>query len=288
MFTPAKYFLPAVLFTALTAATFIRPAAANAPAWQVQQAAMTYQNSGVPNPEGALVGISAQVGFDPKKPEDGQFQMSFSTTGLFLPRAAMGTRDPDKMRDIAMPAGDGNLTATRMERKGDTIGVSGTLTINGQSRPVIFNMGVAESSNDTGRSLHLTGQFIINRPSFATKEMGYVGPANIPVKFDVSAIAQAPAQTEETPAADAAGTPAAQAQEPGAAAPPPVQNAAPQNRLLTEEDLKKQKEENSDIGVVRTFGGGASSTDGSSPSGYGATQPQTPEVGTVRTFGGSQ
>lgn len=287
MFIPSKYFLPAILLTALTVAAFIGTAAANTPAWQVQQAAMTYQNSGLANPEGALAGASAQVAFDPKKPQDGQFQMSFSTTGLFLPRAAMGTRDPDKLRKIAMPAGDGTLTATRMERKGDTIGVSGTLTINGQSRPIMFNMGVAEGGNDTGRSLHLTGQFSINRPSFATKEMGYIGPANIPVKFEVSAIAQAPAQAEETPAADAAGTPAAQAQEPGAVA-PPVQNAAPQNRLLTEEDLKKQKEENPDIGVVRTFGGGASSTDGSSPSGYGITQPQTPEVGTVRTFGGSQ
>lgn len=298
MFTLAKYFLPAVLFTALTAAVWATPASAAAPAWQVQQVNMTYQNSGLANPEGALVGTTAQIGFDPQSPEDGQFELSFSTTGLFLPRAVMGTRDPEKMKDVAMAAGTGTLTATRMERKGDTIAVNGTLTINGQSRPVIFSMGAAEGGNDAGRSLRLTGQFVINRPSFATKEMGYVGPANIPVKFDVMAMTQ-PAAAEEAPAEaapDAAAVaPDAQAQEPGTAA-APAQNDPPQRRVLSEEDLEKQKEANPEIGVVRTFGGGASTTaPGSAPSGgtnYG-TPPQnntngTPEIGTVRTFGGSQ
>lgn len=285
MFTPAKYLLPAFLFTALGTAAFIGSAYAAAPAWQVQQASMTYQNSGLPNPAAVLAGATAQIGFDPKKPEDGQFRLSFSTTGLFLPRAAMATRDPDKLRDIAMPAGEGTLTATRMERKGDNIGVSGTLTLNGQSRPVILNMGVAEDANETARSLRLTGQFTINRPSFATKEMGYVGPANVPVKFDILAIAQITAPVTET-AAQA--TPPAT--EPGAAQnTQQKQNSAPPSRRLTEEADQEQKEESPDIGVVRTFGGDATSASPSAPQGQNTQNgnSDTPEIGTVRTFGGS-
>jgi|GEM_PF-2392076 len=305
MFTPAKYLLPAVFFAALTTAAWIMPAAAAAPVWQVQQAEMTYRNSGLAEPEGALSGTAAQIGFDPKNPRDGQFQLSFSTTGLFLPRAAMGTRDPDKLREMAMPAGTGTLTATRMERKGDTIAVNGTLTINEQSRPVVFNMGAVEGGHEAGRSLRLTGQFVINRPNFATKEMGYVGPANIPVKFDILAVTESAAEepsAENAPDASAAASDAApQAQEPGTAAAPPAQNAPPAGRLLTEEDIKKQKEESPEIGVVRSFGGGGASTTapGSAPAGgstgFGAA-PQsntdgnangTPEIGTVRTFGGN-
>lgn len=312
----AKYFIPALLFTALITLSTPQAAAANAPIWQVQQAGMMYQNSGMANPEGALAGASAQVGFDPQSPEDGNFALSFSTTGLFLPREAMATRDPEKLQGMAMSATDGTVTATRMERRGDTIGVTATMTINGQSRPIIFNMNVAEAGNDAGRSMRLTGQFVINRPAFATKEIGYIGPANIPVKFDITAVTQTAAPAEETPAQATDPNAAANGQmaEPGAV-PPAVQNETPQRRILSQEEQGEEKEKNSNLGVVRTFGGNAPANNTGNAPAYGSPSPygstggntgsafpgqrnntsngddaagSTSNVGKVRTFGGSQ
>ena len=279
----ARYFIPALLLSALVSLTTPATAVADTAAWQVQQANMIYQNSGMANAEGMLAGTSARIGFDPDSPEGGTFDMSFSTTGLFLPRDAMATRDPKKLQGMAAAASDGTLTATRMERRGDTIGVTANMSINGQTRPIIFNMTVAEGGNEAGRSLRLTGQFVINRPAFATKEIGYIGPANIPVKFDVTAITQAAAPATETAvqgdpnAAPADNAP--QATEPGAQM--PVQNTVPQRRLLTEEDVAEAKKEKPEIGVVRTFGGGASAATPDNPS-EGAS-----EIGKVRTFGGT-
>jgi len=299
MFTPAKYFLPAAMGAVLAAVFWTAPALAEAAAWQVQQANMTYQNSGLENPQGVLSGTEAQIGFDPKKPRGGQFQLSFATTGLFLPRAAMGVSDPQKLKNMAIPAGTGTLTATSLERSGNTIAVNGTLSINGQSRPLMFNMNVIEDGKDNARSLRLTGQFPINRPSFATAEMGYVGPANIPVSFDVLAVAPTAAAAEEAPTA--AGT---TEDLPVDAAAPQMQNneipqqriAAPPpqapSRLLTEEDLKKQREEHPEIGTVRSFGGNAAPPPAQGrprPSATAPAQNNTtdPEIGTVRTFGGA-
>lgn len=296
----AKYFFPAVLLSAFLSLTAPENAAADPAAWQVQQTSMIYQNSGMANSEGMLAGASARVGFDPKNPEDGTFDMTFSTTGLFLPRDVMATRDPEKLQRMATAATEGTVTATRMERRGDGINVTANITINGQSRPVTFNMKTAEEGNDAGRSLRLTGQFIINRPAFATKEIGYIGPANIPVKFDVMAMTAAAAPAEEIPAqidpnapantGDIAAEPTA---EPGTQA--PVPETAPQRRLLTEEDIAEEKKKNPEIGVVRTFGGGAAdsapgnNTGGAAP--YGGRQDDntggTQEVGKVRTFGGT-
>lgn len=307
----AKYFIPALIFTAVISLTTPLSAVAAAPAWQVQQANMIYQNSGMINSEGALAGAAAQIGFDPKSPEDGSFELSFSTTGLFMPRDAMATRDPKKLQQMATTAGNGTISATRMERRGDTIGVTANMTINGQTHPVIFNMGVAEGGNDAGRSLRLTGQFMINRPAFATKDIGYIGPANIPVKFEVTAMTQAAAPAEDTAATDPhndAGT--AQAAEPGTQQAAPVPYAA-QPRSMTEgQPAEEEKKENSDIGIVRSFGGaGTTTTTPGSDAGtygspsygspYGSTggntgyaapgqDDSTSEVGKVRSFGGSQ
>ena len=162
----AQYFIPALLLSALVSLTTPATAVADTAAWQVQQTNMIYQNSGMANAEGMLAGTSARIGFDPDSPEDGTFDMSFSTTGLFLPRDAMATRDPKKLQGMAAAALDGTLTATRMERRGDTIGVTANMSINGQTRPIIFNMTVAEGGNEAGRSLRLTGQRNITRRRF--------------------------------------------------------------------------------------------------------------------------
>lgn len=264
-------------------ALFALPAAANGNAWQVQKTAMSYHNSGMAQPEGPLAGASAQLAFNPKRPEGGTFQLSFETTGLFTARAAMGVTDPDKLRKIAIPAQTpATFTAHSLKRNGDSIFAQGTLTINGQSRPVGINMAMQESgSASKGRGLQLSGRFMINRPGFATEDIGYVGPANIPVNFDVFAIMAPTAATEEEQAT------APETAQPEAGATPPQGNtttpyrrrAAPQPQGTTATEPPAESE----IGKVRTFGG-ESVNNPAAPQ----APPAEPALGTVYTFGGTQ
>lgn len=285
-----SFSIPALLLAVL--AFFALPAAANgSPAWHVQKTAMSYHNSGMAQPNGALAGASAQVAFDPKQPEGGLFQFSFDTTGLFIPRAAMGVRDPDKLREIAVPAQTpASFTARSLKRSGDSIVADGTLTINGQIRPASVTMAVQESGSAAkGRGLQLSGSFMINRPGFATDEIGHVGPANIPVNFDIFATMAptAPAEDEQAAASDdAAQAGAAPAQ--GHAAMPQRDHIAPQAQGATPTAAEPPVE--SPIGKVRSFGGtpvdAPADTQQPPPAGAASTGPAP--RGTVQTFGGAQ
>lgn len=275
------FFLPALFLTVMILGS---PAAAAS--WQVHKADMTYYNSGMAQPEGRITGVSAQIAFDPKRPDGGTFQLSFDTTGMFIPREAIGVTDPAKLAKIARPAQPASFVAHRLKRNGDNIFAEGSLTINGQSRPIGFNMTAQESgSAASGRSLQLSGNFIINRPGFATQEMGYIGPANIPVTFE----AFASTQPEASPTAEQAAPPDAPQAEPGTAA-APHSGRAPHGRTVPQQSATSSGTEEPaqpEIGKVRSFGG--------APAGNETTTIETqsppaapPPLGTVQSFGGVQ
>lgn len=283
-----SFSIPAMFLAALAFFTLPAAAASGNSAWQVQKTAMGYHNSGMAQPEGPLAGGSAQVAFDPKRPEGGTFQLSFQTTGLFTPREAMGVTDPDKLRKIAMPAQTpATFTARSLKRNGDSIFAEGTLTINGQSRPTGINMAVQETgSASKGRGLQLSGRFMINRPGFATDDIGYVGPANIPVNFDIYATMAPTAAAEEEQAA----VPDAAQMEAGTTAPaqdnavtPYGRRSAPPQQQGTAPTAAEPPAE-SEIGKVRTFGGAPVD----SPAETQAAPAEPAPLGTVRTFGGAQ